>query len=200
MTSPDFDLELAQELTNHLATGDLGAFHHKLQTHNPHPIDVIAYFGNLAAELLKQSEDLKPGDFIAIKNLTDQPTPLFAQLVSTAANDDQETYVALVNTITDPDQAIEILAELILLTQALMGEAKNQWEQDWIQCRFKDIEPTDEAVMFEFKNGGKVTGKPHSRNRTDLCLWIGDTLQTITLRDARKGRAKIYRKPKDTQP
>lgn len=64
-----------------------------------------------------------------------------------------------------------------------------------IQCRFEDIELTDQAVRFEFKDGSILQGNPERINRTDLYLWVGYMLRHVTLTEVKKGKATIYRTP-----
>lgn len=69
-------------------------------------------------------------------------------------------------------------------------------QDDWQQCTFEDVSMFDESVLFVFDDGTKVQGKPYSRNKTDIYMWVGDLAYVISLRDVKKGKATIYRKPK----
>lgn len=69
-------------------------------------------------------------------------------------------------------------------------------QDDWQECTFDAVKDIDEMVLFEFKNGSKIQGRPEWRNKTDIHLWVGDILLEVALRDAEKGKATIYRKPK----
>lgn len=70
----------------------------------------------------------------------------------------------------------------------------------WQQCRFDEIQGTEQFVQFDFKDGSILKGKPERIERTELLLWVGYMLRQVTLTEVKKGKATIYRLPNEADP
>ena len=70
----------------------------------------------------------------------------------------------------------------------------------WQQCRFDEIQGTEQFVQFDFKDGSTLKGKPERIERTELLLWVGYMLRNVTLTEVKKGKATIYRLPNEADP
>ena len=70
----------------------------------------------------------------------------------------------------------------------------------WQQCRFDEIQGTEQFVQFDFKDGSTLKGKPERIERTELLLWVGYMLRQVTLTEVKKGKATIYRLPNEAAP
>ena len=69
----------------------------------------------------------------------------------------------------------------------------------WQQCRFDEIQGTEQFVQFDFKDGSTLKGKPERIERTELLLWVGYMLRQVTLTEVKKDKTTIYRLPNEKE-